>query len=60
MLSSRGSLQPRDQTQMSSALGSGFITAMLPESPGCLSRPYKQLGKEEKLKAKEKGKDIPI
>ena len=27
---------------------------------GCLSRPYKQLRKEEKLKAKEKRKDIPI
>ena len=25
---------------------------------GCLRRPYKQLRKEEKLKAKEKGKDI--
>ena len=27
---------------------------------GCLRRPYKQLRKEEKLKAKEKRKDIPI
>ena len=27
---------------------------------GCLSRPYKQLRKEEKLKTKEKRKDIPI
>ena len=27
---------------------------------GCLSRPYKWLRKEEKLKAKEKRKDIPI
>ena len=27
---------------------------------GCLSRPYKLLRKEEKLKAKEKRKDIPI
>ena len=27
---------------------------------GCLKRPYKQLRKEEKLKAKEKRKDIPI
>ena len=27
---------------------------------GCLGRPYKQLRKEEKLKAKEKRKDIPI
>ena len=26
----------------------------------CLMRPYKQLRKEEKLKAKEKRKDIPI
>ena len=27
---------------------------------GCLRRPYKKLRKEEKLKAKEKRKDIPI
>ena len=27
---------------------------------GCLKGPYKQLKKEEKLKAKEKRKDIPI
>jgi len=27
---------------------------------GCLRRPYKWLRKEEKLKAKEKRKDIPI
>ena len=27
---------------------------------GCLRRPYKQLRKEEKQKAKEKRKDIPI
>ena len=27
---------------------------------GCLRRPYKWLRKEEKLKAKEKKKDIPI
>ena len=27
---------------------------------GCLTRPYKQLKKEKKLKAKEKGKDIHI
>ena len=27
---------------------------------GCLRRPYKELRKEEKLKAKEKRKDIPI
>ena len=27
---------------------------------GCLRRPYKQLWKEEKLKAKEKMQDIPI
>ena len=27
---------------------------------GCLRRPYKLLRKEEKLKAKEKRKDIPI
>ena len=27
---------------------------------GCLRRPYKQLRKEEKQKAKEKGKDIYI
>ena len=27
---------------------------------GCLTRPYKQLRKEEKLKAKEKRKDKPI
>ena len=27
---------------------------------GCLTRPYKQLRKEEKLKAKEKRKYIPI
>ena len=27
---------------------------------GCLRRPYKQLRKEEKLKAKKKRKDIPI
>ena len=27
---------------------------------GCLRRPYKQLRKEEKLKAKEKRKDTPI
>ena len=27
---------------------------------GCLSRPYKQLRKEEKHKAKEKRKDTPI
>ena len=27
---------------------------------GCLRRPYKQLRKEEKLKAKEKRIDIPI
>ena len=27
---------------------------------GCLRRPYKQLRKEERLKAKEKRKDIPI
>ena len=27
---------------------------------GCLGRPYKQLWKEEKRKAKEKRKDIPI
>ena len=27
---------------------------------GCLRRPYKQLWKEEKQKAKEKSKDIPI
>ena len=26
---------------------------------GCLRRPYKYLRKEEKLKTKEKGKDIP-
>ena len=26
---------------------------------GCLTRPYKQLSKEGKLKAKEKRKDIP-
>ena len=26
----------------------------------CLRRPYKELRKEEKLKAKEKNKDIPI
>ena len=26
----------------------------------CLRRPYKYLRKEEKLKSKEKGKDIPI
>ena len=29
------------------------------KATGYLSRPYKQLRKEEKLKAKEKGKDIP-
>ena len=29
-------------------------------SNGCLRRPYKQLRKEEKWKAKEKRKDIPI
>jgi len=27
---------------------------------GCLKRPYKELRKEEKLKAKEKRKDTPI
>ena len=27
---------------------------------GCLSKPYKELRKEEKLKAKGKRKDIPI
>ena len=27
---------------------------------GCLRRPYKKLKKEEKRKAKEKSKDIPI
>ena len=27
---------------------------------GCLRRPYKELRKEEKQKAKEKRKDIPI
>ena len=27
---------------------------------GCLRKPYKQLRKEEKLKAKEKRKDIPV
>ena len=27
---------------------------------GCLRRTYKQLKKEKKLKAKEKGKDVPI
>ena len=27
---------------------------------GCLWRPYKELRKEERLKAKEKRKDIPI
>ena len=27
---------------------------------GCLRRPYKQMSTEEKLKAKEKTKDIPI
>ena len=27
---------------------------------GCLRRPYKQLRKEEKPKAKEKRKDVPI
>ena len=27
---------------------------------GCLRRPYKELRKEEKLKVKEKMKDIPI
>ena len=27
---------------------------------GCLRRPYRQLRKEEELKAKEKNKDIPI
>ena len=27
---------------------------------GCLRRPYKSLRKEEKVKAKEKRKDIPI
>ena len=27
---------------------------------GCLRRPYKELRKEEKLKAKEKRKDTPI
>ena len=27
---------------------------------GCLKRPYKQLRKKEKQKAKEKRKDIPI
>ena len=27
---------------------------------GCLRKPCKELRKEEKLKAKEKGKDIPI
>ena len=27
---------------------------------GCLKRPYKYLGKQGKLKAKEKRKDIPI
>ena len=27
---------------------------------GCLRRPYKQLWKEEKWKAKDKRKDIPI
>ena len=27
---------------------------------GCLSMPYKSLRKEEKQKAKEKSKDIPI
>ena len=27
---------------------------------GCLRRPYRQLRKEEMLKAKEKRKDIPI
>ena len=27
---------------------------------GCLRKPYKQLRKEKKLKAKEKIKDIPI
>ena len=27
---------------------------------GCLRRPYKQLRKEEKLKAKDKRKDMPI
>ena len=27
---------------------------------GCLRRPYKELWKEEKQKAKEKGRDIPI
>ena len=29
-------------------------------SSGCLKRPYKQLSKEEKLKAKEKRQDITI
>ena len=27
---------------------------------GCLRRPYKQLRKEEKLKEKEKRKDMPV
>ena len=27
---------------------------------GCLSRPYKELRKEERLKAKEKRKDTPL
>ena len=27
---------------------------------GCLSKPYKQLRKEEKQKIKEKSKDLPI
>ena len=27
---------------------------------GCLRRPYKELWREEKLKAKEKMEDIPI
>ena len=30
------------------------------EANGCLGRPYKQLRKEEKRKAREKRKDTPI
>ena len=41
---------------MSSALGSGFFTTMLRESPGCLRRPYKaEKRKEVKGKGEKEG-----
>ena len=46
-------------------LEQGAVTRTIPKkkkcnkAKGCLRRPYKEISKEEKQKASEKGKDIP-